>query len=109
MGLLPRAWHLRWVVSLWSTWLLSSAALGQTLPPIPAGVPTYFSFGLFNASISNLPAGVPFDYRYQYLSGGVNTGNGWYNWNPNGAYVTNYIADSGSRSMRSAFIYYQIL
>ena len=29
-----------------------------------------------------LRPGVPVGFRYQYLSGGVNTGNGWATWNP---------------------------
>ena len=29
-----------------------------------------------------------FTYRYQYLAGGVNTGDGWPTWNPNGSFVT---------------------
>src|SRR5205085_12084813 len=32
----------------------------------------------------------PFTYRYQYLAGGVNTGDGWPTWNPNGSFVTMY-------------------
>ena len=34
----------------------------------------------------------PFGYRYQYLAGGVNTGNGWANWAPDGGFVR---ADNG--------------
>ena len=30
----------------------------------------------------------PFGFRYQYLAGGVNTGNGWATWNTNGQFVT---------------------
>ena len=26
-------------------------------------------------------SGIPFDYAYQYLAGGVNTGGGWQTWN----------------------------
>ena len=32
-------------------------------------------------------ASAPFRFRYQYLAGGVNTGNGWATWNANGAFV----------------------
>ena len=38
----------------------------------------------------------PFGLRYQYLAGGVNTGNGWATWNPDGTFVTNYINESAS-------------
>jgi hypothetical protein len=80
-----------------------------SLPPIPPGVPQHFSFGLFNATASQIPSGVPWDLRYQYLVGGVNTGGGWYYWNTNGAYVNNYIAASRAMSLTSSFVYYQIL
>jgi hypothetical protein len=39
----------------------------------------------------------------------VNTGGGWYTWNPNGGYVTSYISASQAISVSSAFIYYQII
>ena len=32
----------------------------------------------------------PFGFRYQYLAGGVNTGQGWATWNPDGSFVTLY-------------------
>src|SRR5438477_2433175 len=82
----------------------------DTLPPIPAGVPTYFSYGLFNASTSDLPAGVPLNFRYQYLAGGANTGDGWATWSsPAGQYATDYINSSRSAGKTPAFVYYQIL
>ncbi len=83
-----------------------------TLPPMPpmtSGLPQHFTYGLFNATTSNIPAGIPIEWRYQYLAGGVNTGDGWYTWSANGAYVTNYIAASNAISVSTAFIYYQIL
>jgi len=79
------------------------------LPPIPAGLPTYYSFGLFSGNTSDLPVGVPVNYRYQYLAGGVNTGDGWAEWNPGGGYATNYINSTRGVGMMPTFIYYQIL
>ena len=35
-------------------------------------------------------------FRYQYLAGGVNTGNGWATWNTNGQFVSWYVADSAA-------------
>src|SRR5579859_4910923 len=35
-------------------------------------------------------SGVPWDYVYQYLAGGVNTGGGWETWSANGQFVLNY-------------------
>jgi hypothetical protein len=82
----------------------------STLPPIPPRMPVYFNFGLFNTDVNSAPASIPWDFRYQYLAGGVNTGNGWATWNtPPGQYATNYIQDARSRGMIPAFMYYQIL
>ena len=50
----------------------------------------------------------PFGFRYQYLSGGVNTGGGWATWNSNGDFVTYYIADSRAAGIMPVFTYYQI-
>ena len=42
-------------------------------------------------------SGVPWDARYQYLSGGVNTGTGWSTWNsPPGAFALWYMQNSGA-------------
>ena len=41
-----------------------------------------------------MKATAPFAFRYQYLAGGVNTGNGWATWNPNGDFARFYIQDS---------------
>src|SRR5690349_9702293 len=66
---------------------------------IPAGLPSYFSFGLSSNSSSidwMTQSGSPWDMRYQYLSGGANTGNGWATWNTNGGFAANYMADSAA-------------
>ncbi len=55
-----------------------------------------------------LKATAPFGFRYQYLAGGVNTGNGWANWNTNGQFVTYYIQDSVANGIIPVFPYYQI-
>jgi hypothetical protein len=60
-----------------------------TTPPnaIPSGLPTRLGIGLAASPNDLSPAGwvastgVPFDYAYQYLAGGVNTGQGWQTWN----------------------------
>jgi len=49
-----------------------------------------------------------FGFRYQYLSAGVNTGNGWATWNPNGDFVTNYVQESVQYGMTPVFTYYQL-
>src|SRR4051794_29181997 len=50
----------------------------------------------------------PFKYRYQYLAGGVNTGNGWSTWNENGTFVTRYVDESAKAHMTPVFTYYMI-
>ena len=51
----------------------------------------------------------PFGLRYQYLTGGVNTPNGWATWNENGTFVTRYIAESRAAGVTPVFTYYQLL
>jgi hypothetical protein len=54
--------------------------------------------------------GAAFDYRYQYLSAGVNTGHGWETWNaPTGAFASLYIQESVSNQYIPAFVYYELL
>ena len=50
----------------------------------------------------------PFGYRYQYLAGGVNTGNGWSTWNENGSFVTRYVDESVKARITPVFTYYMI-
>ena len=50
----------------------------------------------------------PFGFRYQYLAGGVNTGQGWATWNPDGGFVTNYIKESADNQLTPVFTYYMI-
>jgi hypothetical protein len=53
-------------------------------------------------------AAAGFGFRYQYLAGGVNTGQGWATWNPDGSFVSMYIQESVSSSIIPVFTYYQI-
>jgi hypothetical protein len=57
---------------------------------------------------ASMRAVAPFAFRYQYLAGGVNTGNGWASWNPGGAFVSNYIAESRANGVIPVFSYYQL-
>ena len=81
----------------------------SALPPLPPGAPSHFAFGLSNNDASQLPAGVPLDFRYAYFCGGVNTAHNWATWNPGGAFADNFIAESRARGMIPVAIYYQIL
>jgi hypothetical protein len=49
------------------------------------------------------------DARYQYLSGGVNTGHGWATWNPDGTFASMYVRESIAAHMIPVLTYYQLL
>jgi hypothetical protein len=82
-----------------------------SLPALPAGWPRTFALGSSDGAggAAALARVAPFGFRYQYLAGGVNTGNGWATWNANGDFVTYYIADSRSAGITPVFSYYQIV
>ena len=83
-----------------------------SLPALPARWPsTHLELGLADApgGAAALHAASPFGFRYQYLAGGVNTGNGWATWNPNGQFVSLYDADSVANHITPVFPYYQLL
>lgn len=48
-------------------------------------------------------------WRYQYLAGGVNTGDGWSGWNPDGTFVSRYVRESRAHGLTPVFTYYQLL
>lgn len=94
----------------------ASQANGST-PPVPAGIPSHFSFGLMNSPgdiglMNDMRSrnGTAWDFRYQYLAGGVNTGHGWETWNqPSGAFATSYVQESANNHYIPAFVYYEML
>lgn len=83
---------------------------------IPAIFPHYFSFGVMNApgAASALDAqrsqnGTSYTFRYQYLSGGVNTNHDWEVWNsPAGQFATNYMQESAQHHYTPTFVYYEM-
>lgn len=89
---------------------------GQTASAIPAGIPTHFSFGLMNAPrdiglMNDMRSrnGTAWDFRYQYLAGGVNTGHGWETWSqPSGAFATNYAQESANNHYIPTLVYYEM-
>ena len=55
-------------------------------------------------------SGIPWDYRYQYLGGGVNTGWSWQTWaSPPGQFAIDYAAASGQDCYLPIFSYYQLV
>jgi hypothetical protein len=48
-------------------------------------------------------------WRYQYLTGGVNTGSGWSTWNPDGTFASLYVRESRRAGVTPVLTYYQLL
>jgi len=55
-----------------------------------------------------LAASQGFGLRYQYLSGGVNTGKGWQTWSPGATFVDSYVSESLSNGLLPVFSYYML-
>ena len=90
-------------------WQITTAAGNPT-----SSLPTdRLHFGLANGpgDLSWMTSsGVPWRYRYQYLSSGVNTGTGWETWNsPAGAFATYYMSASAGAGYIPVFTYYELL
>lgn len=49
------------------------------------------------------------DYAYQYLAAGVNTGNGWQTWNTNGQFPLWYAQDGALHGYTPVFPCYMLL
>jgi hypothetical protein len=83
----------------------------QAVDAQPAGLPDHFGFGASAGQGDTwMPqTGVPFDYRMQYLAGGVNTGSGWETWNPNGTFALNYANESAQHGYIPVLPYYELL
>ncbi len=83
----------------------------QSVEALPAQLPTHFGFGVSAGQGDTwMPqTGIPFDYRMQYLAGGVNTGAGWETWNPSGTFALNYATESTQHSYIPVFPYYELL
>lgn len=82
---------------------------------LPAGLPDHLGLGL-SASPDDLarggwmPAsGVPWDYAYQYLAGGVNTSSAWQSWNANGTFPVLYAQAAHSDGYIPVLTYYEML
>ena len=84
---------------------------------LPGALPSHFSFGIMDSpggtgylNGMRTSNGTSWDYRYQYLAGGVNTNQGWETWNtPAGAFATYYMQDSGSSGYIPTFVYYEMV
>jgi hypothetical protein len=90
----------------------AAAADAAAQAPLPASWPS----SQLQLGMADSPGGAaamkriaPFGFRYQYLAGGVNTGNGWSTWNASGAFATFYIQDSVANGIVPVFTYYMLL
>ena len=86
------------------------AAASAELPPLPRHWPKRLQLGLTDGpgGAAALRRSVPFGFRYQYLAGGVNTGQGWATWNDGGTFVDRYVRESAKAHVIPVFSYYMI-
>ncbi len=96
-----------------SSAVVAGAPRGAVAVAAQPSLPPGLNFGLGNEPGSlgwMTSSGVPWKYRYTYLSAGVNTGKGWETWNsPSGAYASFYMTDSGANGYLPVFSYYELL
>lgn len=77
--------------------------------PLPAHWPKRLQLGLTSPpGDAERIARMKLGFRYQYLAGGVNTGNGWATWNDDGHFVTYYVAESIDYAVKPVFSYYML-
>ncbi len=86
--------------------LLTSLAL-----MVPVGWPHHVVLGVADSpgDAQALAHHAPVDARYQYLSGGANTGHGWATWNPDGTFASMYVRESIAAQTIPVLTYYQLL
>jgi hypothetical protein len=89
----------------------NTASASSAPPPLPTRWPQTLQLGLADSpgGAAALRKVAPFGFRYQYLAGGVNTGQGWSTWNPNGSFVTRYERESWAAGVIPVFTYYMLL
>ena len=92
-----------------------SAPVAPAAGAAPAGLKDHFAIGLAAAPDAGgldgwLPdTKIPWDYAYQYLSAGANTGHGWAAWNDKGQFPVFYAKSAASHGYTPVFSYYQLL
>jgi hypothetical protein len=93
-----------------STGPAAPVARAATLAPLPSGWPATLQLGYFSGpgDAAAMKSVAPYGFRYQYLTGGVNTGNGWASWNASGQFATYYIEDSLAQGITPVFNYYML-
>jgi hypothetical protein len=78
---------------------------------LPAGWPHHLLLGVADSpgDAQQLAKQTRVDARYQYLAGGVNTGQGWATWNPDGTFASMYVQESIAANMITVLSYFQLL
>ena len=81
------------------------------LPALPSRWPRTLQVGLTDppGGAGALRRSAPFGFRYQYLAGGVDTGQGWATWNPDGTFASMYVQDSWAHGVIPVLTYYMLL
>ncbi len=94
---------------------LALSAVAAAPAPVAAGLPHGWPSHRMELGLADQPGGAAglrrkarFRFRYQYLAGGVNTGQGWSSWNPNGSFVSLYIRESAAHHIVPVFTYYMV-
>lgn len=79
--------------------------------PRPAGWPRHLALGVSDqpGDAHQLTRHAPFDFRYQYLAGGVNTASGWATWDPGASFASRYVNESIAAHVIPVLTYYQLL
>jgi len=91
------------------------AHAATTTGTVPAGRPGHMAIGLAAHPDSSgiygwMPnSAIPWDYAYQYLSGGTNTGAGWETWNASGQFALYYAQGASAHNYIPVFSYYELL
>jgi hypothetical protein len=119
----------RWQLIKWfdrvTTFTLGGTAQAAESGPIPLAdltldqnlvdlLPKHFGLGVKADRRGDLgwmdEVGAPFDYRYGYLAGGVNTGSSWAEWSsPRGSYAYRFLTSSDDKGYVPILSYYQIV
>jgi hypothetical protein len=87
-----------------------AAALATLAAALPGGWPHSFQIGLADApGGAHSLAQLGLRFRYQYLSGGANTGHGWATWDPGGEFASRYAAESRAAGVVPVLSYYMLL
>ena len=123
VGIFDAGWQMiAWFDRIETVRIDGAAASGTALPAadLTPGqnlldhLPDHFGLGVKADQRGDLEwmaeTGAPFDYRYGYLAGGVNTGRSWAEWSsPRGDYATRFMLSSDENGYLPILSYYQIV